>query len=175
MFSAEFYQSGVLLKDCGNNTFVYGEGTCGGATIFVDPETGDLHDPATKTNTASPTTWSMSSLSILTAMSVTRTSTLSTTTSATTTTTSTMDNHPHCTTSSGLSTAECAGIAVGIAVAVTAIGILAWLFVRERGKRRIIQPKPRQPKTTPETASDIASVRKTRPQELEDKARNEAP
>jgi beta-lactamase regulating signal transducer with metallopeptidase domain len=154
---------------------VYGGGTCGGATIFVDPDTGELHNPATKSNTVSPTTWSMSSLSILAAMSATRTSTLSMTALATTTATPTIDDYPHSAVTSGLSTAECAGIAVGIAVAVTAIGILAWLFVRERRKRKVLQPKSSQLKTLPETKSETASARKAQPQELEDKARSEVP
>lgn len=169
----EYYASGVKIQDCGNNTFAYGGGNCAETAVFIDPETGDLHNPATKSNTAPPATWSMNSLSILAEMSATRKSSISMPATVTATVTPAMDpDYPHATAPSRLSTAACAGIAIGIAVAVTAIGILAWLLIRERKKRRVLQPGPRPRETL---VPKKTSANKARPQELEDKERNEAP
>lgn len=172
MRKLEYADSGVHLSDCGNNIFTFGEGkTCAnGDRHYIDPETGVLYHGAVGSNTKPPVTWNVATSAILAAESASLYPSSDATTLATSNPTATY--HTHEAPSSGLSTAACAGIAVAVAIAVTAICILAWLSFRERRKRRMLQSEKYTPMyPAPKTiyASELP------PQELEDKARNEAP
>ncbi|KAF1363253.1 hypothetical protein EJ07DRAFT_152751 [Lizonia empirigonia] len=148
----EYHDSGVFLLRCGNNVFTYGkDNTCKtGPLYFVDPSTGQVDSSNLPLNTAPVATWSVESLAILSAASTARlgssTSTLANaalTTSDSTTiatpgapeTTSTHSSLSSTTLSGGAG----AGIGIGCAAAIAAIGLLAWLLVRERRNRRSSQ------------------------------------
>lgn len=147
------------LTPCGDNVFAYREGkNCStGVLRFVDPETGAIYDPATRSSTVEPVRWELSNSAILASMSAASrsTSVTSTQTSTSTGASSTLlapTESPASreASSTSLPAGAGAGIGIGCAAAFAVMGLLAWSYIRERRKRQALLAFPNPPMYQPE-------------------------
>jgi hypothetical protein len=157
----EWITAGVQIIDCGSNIYCAVNSTCctnsAAKRYVVDPETGAVQDASlSRSSTKTVTWWSIDSSAIFAATSVPSKSALSvaTTTASSAVPTGAISSQtsgsvvastqppassPPASSSNKLSAGAGAGVAIGCIAAAAIIATLAWLFFRERKKRRSLQ------------------------------------
>lgn len=159
--SPETQKAGLAITSCSNNIWCYSQplDSCcsNGPRYFIDPATGEVKNESLADSTAEPKWWKVDSASILAAtasaassqVSVQTTSSFPSSTptsspSSTPTPSSTSTAPPTPEAPRGPSVAASAGIGIGCGVAAIVAGLLVWLFLRERRKRRVLQQQIEQ-------------------------------